>query len=875
MRVFTAAMQRLRSLVTLSQGDRALDDEMAFHVEMETQRLVAGGMSEGAARAEALRSFGGVARHRDEARDARGISVIEDFFTDLRLGVRSFQQRPGFTAVVVLTLGIGIGTVTSVFGTVYGVLLKPLPFDDPSRITALWQRNVTSGWERTEVSPANFLDWQARNRTFERIAGAEPFGFDYISSEGPISMSVALVTDGFFETFRVAPLLGRTLQSADYAPAAPLVVVLSEKVWRKRFGADPDIVGKRYSLDSIPRTVVGVMRSDFELPHGEDIWAPKVFSPEERLLRTGSWFSVVGRLRDGVTLEQAHVDLERLSLDLARDYPATNASARTWAEPIETTLFGRVRTALLMLFGAAAFVLAIVCANAGALIVTRTMQRDRELSVRVALGAGRARLIRQLMAETAALSIAGGLLGVFIAIAGTATIRSLAPVDLPRMEAIRMSIPVLAFSAGVTILTSLLSALAASGAVRRGGAASLLIGAPAGLGRPMRWSRSALAGAESALALVLVVGAALLIRSFATLSGVDRGFAADGLAVTTVQAWNYYPTGADRVSYVNTAVARLETLPGVKSVAGTTSLPLSTGITLALARVTKEGAPPNTEPLPHHMAAVTPDYFTTMRIALREGRTFTVADGMTDPPVAIVSERFARIWWPGEKAVGKRINFGFRGPPVLREVVGVVADVRQRSLDADPTASVYMPHAQSRSGAITFVVRSDNPVAMTPLIRRALTELNGIMPLEPTEQLSDRVDGTLRERRFHLALLAAFAVVALGLAMLGIYGVTNQAATERTREIGLRVAVGATAEDIVRLILRQGAVIVGVGVLTGLVAAVALTRLLRSLLYGVTPLDPIAFGAGIGLLFVTAILASWIPARRASAVDPVRALRAD
>lgn len=875
MRHLTVLFHRLRSLFLLRRADQALDEEMQFHLEMETSRLVASGMAPGAARREALKSFGGMARHRDQARDERGISIIEDFVTDLRLGFRSFRRHPAFTAIVVLTLGIGIGTVTSIFGTVYSVLLAPLPYHDPSRVMVLWQRNVRSGWERAEVAPGNFLDWQERNRTFERIAAAEPWSLDFVSGDGPVSLNTAVVSDGFFEIFRVAPLLGRSLQSSDYAPNAPMVVVLSEQSWRRRFNADPSVIGSTYRLDSMPRTVVGVMPGSFDLPHGEEVWIPKIFRPDERQVRSGGWFSVVGRLRDGVTIDQANADLLRLSLDISRAYPTTNASTRTWAEPIETTLFGRVRSALYILLGAAAFVLAIVCANAGALIVTHTLQRDRELAVRLALGAGRSRLVRQLLAETTALSAAGGLLGVFIAIAGTATIRRLAPVDLPRLEQIGLSMPVLAFTAAVSILTSLLSSIAAAGALRRGAGASLLIGAPSTVGRRMQWSRPVLAGVESALALVLVVGAALLIRSFATLTGLDRGFTAEGLAVTTVQAWDYYPTGAARVAYVNDALSRLKTLPGVSSVAATTSLPLSPGITLSLTKVTPDGAPPDAEPLSHHVAAVTGEYFGTMRIALRAGRTFTAADGMTSPPVAIVSESFAKRWWPGEQALGKRIRFGFRSAPELREVVGVVADVRQRSLEADPTASVYMPHAQSRSGAVSFVVRAENPTAITPFVRRALTDMNGVMPLEPTFLLSASVDASVRERRFHLALLSAFATVALGLAMLGIYGVTNQAATERTREIGLRVALGATATDIIRLVIRQGAVIVSVGVTVGLAVAVAFTRVLRALLFGVTPLDPAAFGVGIGLLLALAIIASWIPARRASVIDPVRALRAD
>jgi predicted permease len=872
MRLLTAGLHRLRSMLQLGRADRALDDELAFHLEMETARLVSAGMTPGAARAEALRSFGGVARHRDDARDARGISIIEDFFTDVRLGARAFRRQPGFAAVVVLTLGVGIATITSVFGTVYSVILAPLPYAEPDRIAVLWERNPRAGKERDETSPANFLDWQARARTFERIAASEPYSFDYAAQGDPVTISTALVTDGFFEILRIRPMLGRTLQTADFRPGAPAVVVFSERLWRTRFGGDPSIIGRTLVLDTLPRRVVGIMPASLDLPRGEDIWAAEIFDPMTRQTRSGNWLSVIGRLRDGVSLEQANADLRRLSADLAREYPTSNASAQTWAEPIETTLFGPVRASLYTLLGAAAFVLAIVCANTGALIVTRTMQRDRELAIRAALGAGRARLLRQIVAETAALALVGGTLGVILAVAGTAMIRRLAPPDLPRLDTIGLSFPVLAFCAGATIVTCLLAALTASGAIRRGGRA--LVGSPGTVGRRMQWSRPVLVGAESALALVLVVGAALLIRSFETLMHVDRGFSPEGVVTSTVQSWTYYPNGPARVAYGSDMLTRLRALPGVSAVGLTTSLPLSPPIGLATVRVRADGAPAGLEPRSFHAAVIAGEYFDAMRIPLREGRQFTSADA-GDHYVVIVSESFARQLFPDGHVIGRRVTFGFSNRPLSREIVGIVGDVRQRSLEADPIASVYLPHAQAPSGAMTFVVRGENAAALAPLVRKTLTDANRTMPLEPTVPFTTHVDSAIRERRFHLALLSTFAAVALGLAMLGIYGVTNQAATERTREIGLRVAVGATGRDITQLILRQGTVIVGVGVAVGVAASVALTRLLRALLFGVTPLDPIAFGAGIGLLFVLAVVASWIPARRASAIDPVRALRAD
>jgi predicted permease len=872
MRVVTAALHRVRSLLTLGSRDRALDEEMRFHLEMEARRLMEAGMPADAARAEALQAFGGVARHRDDARDARGISLIEDFLTDVRLGARAFGRQPGFAAIVVLTVGVGIATITSVFGTVYSVILEPLPYDQPSRIVVVWERNVSLGVDRNEVSPANFLDLEARNRTFAHVAATDPWSMDYAGSGEPVSFNTSLVTPGFFEIFRARPLLGRVLQPADYEPGAPAVVVFSEKLWRTRFGADPMLVGRTLILDTVPRRVVGIMPAAFEAPHGEDIWAPKVFT-DERRQRAGNWLGILGRLKDGVTLEQANADLRRVSLDLAREYPVSNGSARTWAEPIETTMFGPVRATLFTLFGAAAFVLAIVCANTGALIVTRTLQRDRELTVRAALGAGRSRLLRQLTAETATLAMSGGIMGVLLAIGGTAAIRQLAPVGLPRAEAIGISIPVLVFSAGVTVLTCLLSAIGAFGAVRRAGRSH--IGAPATLGRRSKWSRPVLVGVESALALVLVVGAGLLIRSFAVVTTVDKGFNSDGVVTTVVQTWNYYPDAPKRIAYATDMIQRLRLLPGVSAAAMTTSAPLSPPIGMARVRITFDGASSETEARTFHGVAIAGDYFEAMRIPLRSGRRFTQADGAGSTRVAIVSQAMARQIAGDGSVIGKHLTFPFGGRPVSREIVGVVGDVRQRTLEGDPIPSIYVPHSQTAAGAMTFVVRGANAKALVPFVRRTLSDANGVMPLEPTVEFSTYLDAAVRGRRFNLSLLTTFAAVALGLAMLGIYGVANQAATERTREIGLRVAVGATSGDIVRLILRQGAVIVTVGILSGFAAALGLTRLLRSLLYGITPLDPVTFAGCIALLFVLAVIASWIPARRASAIDPVRALRAD
>jgi predicted permease len=868
---------RLRALLTRTRRDRALDNELAFHLEMETARLVADGVEPAEAHRRAVRDFGGVARYRDEARDARGISFVEDFITDFRVAVRGFRRTPGFAAITVLTLAVGIGATTAIFGTVHGVLLAPLPYDDPERIVVLWQNDLKAGEERQQSSPANFLDWRARNRSLEHVAAAEPFSFDYVGNDGPERFRASLVTEGFFDIFGLTPVVGRTFTAADYVTGAAPVVVLGEKLWRTRFGGDSSIIGRALVLDSVARTVVGIIPASFDLPHGESVWAPKAFREDERGLRAGSWYEVVGRIHAGTSIDAARTDMARVAADLAKEYPATNASIRVSVEPIGDALLGRVRGSLALLFGAVGFVLAIVCANVATLLIARTLQRERELAIRSAVGAGRERLVRQLFSESLVLAIAGGVLGVILAVAGVGAIRAIAPIDLPRVEEIKLSPAVLTFSLLVTMITALASGLASvAGQRHRAGFQLMSTGHRASATRRARRLRTLLVVTETALALVLMIGAGLLIRSFSTLLGVDRGFDSRNVLVTTVQTWGYYPTTALRAAYVLEATSRLRNLPGVRAVGTTSSLPLSAPIGLSQAQIVVEGQPAvATQEIPRiHVAAVNPAYFDVLRIPLRRGRLFLDTDNAGAAPVVIVNEAFARRYWPMGSALGKRVSFGFQSRAVVREIVGVVGDVRHRGLEADPAPTVYAPHPQAASGATHVVLRSDGPVeSLQPSVKHALFELNAAMPLSDMRTLSSIVDASVRERRFHLALLTSFAVVAVGLAALGLYGVISHATAERTREIGVRVAVGATSAEVLTMIVRQGATIAGLGIVIGALAAVGLTRLLGGMLFGVTPLDPLTFAAGILLLFATAVAASYWPGRRAAKIDPTVVLR--
>lgn len=853
-----------------------MDDELRFHLDMEAAKYVARGMDEAGARQRAVRDFGGVARYRDETRDAHGIRPLEDFARDLRVGLRALARQRGFAAVSILTLAIGIGGTTAVFGAVYGILLAPLPYASQDRLVTVWQTNTKTGATREEVSPANFLDWRQRSRTFAYLAVAEPWSLDYLSPDGPDRLSTAAVTEGFFDALGARPLLGRTFLPEESKAGRNQVVVLSEGAWRTRFGADSSLVGRTMVLDSIPMTVIGIMPRAVDFPHGEQAWIPKVFREDELQLRSGAYYTAVGRLRDGVSLDAAQRDMASIAAELGRLYPATNASSGVNLVPIAESMVGGARNALLILLGAVGFVLLIACANVASLQLAQSMRRRRELAVRAAMGAGRERLARQLLAECLLLGLIGGAAGVVLAHWGIAGIRALAPTDLPRLDELRTSPAVLLFAFGVSLLTALVFGLAPAIDAGRLRLTETLSsgGRTATTARARRRAHSGLVIAEMALALVLLVGAGLLARSFATLLRVDRGFRADHVLVVTLQAWSYYPTGPARAAFVREATSRLAALPGVRGVGMTSSLPLSYPIGAERARFAVEGQPAAAGEIPSvHVSAITPEYFATLDIPLREGRLMTATEDAGHVPVTVVNEAFARRYWPDGNALGKRVSFGFMGPAVVREVVGVVGNVRHDGLARDPRASVFIPHAQGPTGAIHLVIRTAaQPATMQRAVRAELATLNGVMPLSNVTTLDALLASSLRERRFHLALIGSFSLTALLLAAVGIYGLMSHATSQRTQEIGVRVAVGARSGQVVWMVVRDGAVLALTGVGLGVLGAIGLTRLLRGMLFEVTPLDPLAFGLAVAGLLGAAMLACWLPARRAAAIDPVRAL---
>ena len=871
----------LRRLAGYRILERDMDDEMRFHVEMEAADLVARGVPPDEARRRALLAFGGVERFKDEGRDARGVGPLEDFVRDLRYGARSLRRRPGFAAVVILTLAVGIGGTTAIFGAVHGVLLAPLPYRDPERIITVWTSDRIEGDERQDVAPGNFLDWRERQRSFATFAAANPYSMDYLGPDGPEHLGTWLVTEGFLETFGVRPLLGRVFLPEEYTAGRNNVAVIGEDIWRSRFNADPRIIGRQLTLDSVPRTIVGVMPRSFRFPLEREIWQPQVpFDEDDRRRRRSTYLTVVGRLRTGATLASAQSDLGAVSAQLAREYPRTNTGVSATLVPLPEQTVGHVRKALFVLMGAVGLVLLIACGNVAGLLLARAVQREREVAVRVALGAGRGRIVRQLGAESLVLAVAGGVAGLVVAFGGMAAIRALGPETLPRLDEIAIGPSVLAFALAMTLGAAIIFGIvpavhATPTDVRERLAAG---SARSGTSRPRRRLQSAFVVVQFALALVLLVGAGLLVRSFVSLLRVERGFDPQGVLAATVQSWAYYPTPDRRAAFVQEATERLAALPGVHGAGVTSALPFAPQIGQDEAGFEIEGRPAASpeESKTVRTAAVTSGYFAALRIPLRAGRMFGSTDARGAALVAIVSEALVRRHFPNQNPLGQRIKVTFGGPVAPRTIVGVVADVRHGGLHEAPQPTVYLPHSQAATGANAFVVRTGgDPLAALGQLRAEFRAINPAMPIASTATLESLLDDSLAERRFHLALLGAFASVALLLAALGVYGVMSHATTERTHEIGVRMALGARAADVLRMVMRQGTSLAIAGAVGGLFGALAVTRLLRGMLYGVTPLDPLAYLAAGMLLLIAAGLACYLPARRAARLDPVRALRAE
>ena len=870
-------LRRLRSLFTTHRDDHDLDEELHFHIEMETAKRMRLGLGETEARAAAMRDLGNSAMHRDQARDARGVRSVEDFLLDVRVAARRLTTQRTFAAVAILTLAIGIGATTALWSAVYRVLLQPYPFAESHRIVSVRQFDTRSG-QHDEFAPANYFDVKQRARSFELLAAAEPWSVDFVGPEGPESFEAALVTHDVFPIQGLTPLRGRTFAADEFVAGRDNVVILTEALWRSRFGASDSIIGRTLVLDSIARVVIGVMPTDALHFYGEQVWLPKIPRESDLRSRGNGFWTVMGRLAPGVTVEQAGAELKGIGAQLAAEFPRENRDLSISVTGLREAIAGNARTPLLVLFGSVLFVMLIACVNVTSLQLAESVRRTREIAIRTAIGAGRGRLVRQLLAENLLLAAIGAAAGLAIAYWGVNAIRGFAPDSMWQLRTLEFDAAALTFAFTLMVLAALAVAIVPIVALGRLGAESLATGSRTGVSRARRRASAALVVSEVALALMLMVGAGLLLRSLATLLRADRGYRTENVLVATTQAWGYYPTPAARAEFVRQTVERIGALPGVEEVGMTSSLPLSYPIGFEKPRVSIEGrsVAPGDEFPTVHAASITPGYLEALEIRLLEGRQFAATDNGSSPPVALVSRAFVRRHMANTSPIGKRINFGFAGPPVTREIVGVVGDVRHEDLQTPPEPMVLVPHPQAPTGAIHFVIRtSGEPALMERRVREELRAINGAMPLSGVTTMEGQLSASLRQRRFQLGLLAAFSVTALLLAAIGIYGVMSRTTSERTQEIGLRLAIGANASDVRWMVLRNGGRLAALGVGIGALGALVLTRYMSGMLFGVTPLDPLTYlAAGLVLLFA-AVLATWMPAWRASTVDPVVALRND
>jgi len=659
--------------------------------------------------------------------------------------------------------------------------------------------------------------------------------------------------------------------------------VLGHGLWQRRFGGDSSVVGRALILDGQPRTVVGVMPPEFNFPtdfaEPKEMWAPRVFNERERQQRGGAYLTAVGRLGPGATVANAQTELSAIAADLSKEYPRTNTDNGALVVPLHEQMVGHVRPALLVLLGAVAFVLLIACANVANLLMARASHREQEFAVRSALGAGRGRVVRQLITESLVLALLGAAAGVLLAHWGVQAIRALSPPNLPRVDELSIDGRVLGFALSVSFLTALLFGMApALRAAKPNLHEGLKAGGRSATGSGRKRLRNLIVISEVALATVLLVGAGLLVRSFESLLRVDRGYRSDNVLAINVFTWDRYSTPEQRTAFLEEALDRIGALPGVHSAGAASALPLSDPYGAEDADVTIEGQPapaPGQEPSVH-LTVVTSEYFGVLDVALRNGRLFTRADDSRAPPVALINETMARRFWPSDNPVGRKFTVGFMGGPVTREVVGVVADVRRAGLDEPPRPSVYLPHPQSATGSMAFVIRTaSDPLAMLPAVKERIWSLNKTLPIYSTATLDGLLTESLKERRFNLLLLACFAVTALSLAAVGVYGLMSHATSERTQEIGLRVALGAKSTDILSLVLRHGALLTLAGVAAGVALAAALTRVLTSMLYGVTSSDLPTFLAVVAMVIAVAGVACYLPARRAVRIDPMEALRTE
>ncbi len=875
---------KLSGLFRKGGPEREMNEEIESHLAMQIEENLKKGMSPAEARLSALRSFGGVEQAKEIFRDQQRLRFVETLFQDLRYGLRTLAKNPGFTLVAILTLGLGIGANSTIFTVVNAALIHPLPFRDANRLVTPWGSFPEIGYTGPlRTCDRDYAGWRDQNQVFDQIGAYGDWNVSLTGAGDPVRLLGAQITSSLFPMLGVSPAIGRRFAPDEEQPAHSQVAILSDKLWRGRFHADTAILGRSVTFNNEPYIVVGVMPAGFGFPNESDFWTPIPLTNQ----CSNATLQVIGKLKTGITVERAQADISVISQRLDKDHGAWNI--RVTLIPLVRVMGEDLRPLLLILLAAVGLVLLIACANVANLLLARAAGRQREIAVRSALGAGRRRIISQLLTESILLAVLGGASGLVLAIWGHDLLaksisilpRSLgSPSVVARIASMGVDSWVLAFTLAISLLTGIAFGLAPA-----------ILASTADLNETLKESgrtaspslgrgrlRNALVVGEIAASSILLIGAGLLVRSLVRLSHVDPGFDPKNVLSMNVHLPEArYQTTPQLIAFEQRSIQNLAAIPGIRAVGEVFGLPM--GGAIIRGDITIEGqSVASRDVLPYKMV-VAGDYFRALEIPLIEGRFFNKGDAAKAPAVAIISEGMARRFWPGQSALGHHFKPGFPNDPWCT-IVGVVGDVKTARLNDESSLALYLPFEQAPSPFLmrdlTFVVRSTNhPLETIPVARRSIHSTDPELPVSDVATMQQLIYRSVAEPRFTAILVGIFAALALALACVGVYGVMSFAVTQRTHEIAVRLALGAERKDVVRLIVGRGLLLTAMGVLIGVAGALGLTRLLTGFLFGVRPDDPATFAVVSAFLFLTALLASYVPVRRATKVDPISALRCE
>jgi putative ABC transport system permease protein len=877
----------LRSLLSKDRLEREMDAEMRFHLDMLAEENRRRGMSEKEAYLAARRSFGGLEQHKEAARDARGGRRIEALAQDIRYGARILWKNPGFTLVAVVTLALGIGANTAIFSVIYGVLMRPLPYYDGARLVVLSQQAPLARLNNQPFSVKEIIDYRERNQSLDSLVEHHTMSFILLGREEAERVQTGVVSANFFDVLGVRPLLGRTFVPDDETHGSDAVLVLSHRYWKQSHGGDPHIVGKVFQMNNRAHTVVGVLPPIPQYPDEQDVYMPTSHCPtrsSEQFManRNARMMSVFGRLKPGVTLEQAQSDLSTIAANLRREYPDSYPESRGYAvrtASLQGELTRQAEPTFLILLGTAGLVLLLACANVANLSLARLMRREREMAVRAALGAGRGRLVRQLLTESTMLALAGGVLGLIFAAGALSLLVSFAARFTPRANEISIDVFVLLFTLVISLGTGLAFGLMPALSSDQNLTAALKEGGRTSTGAKRTRVRNALIVAQVAISFIVLIGAGLMLRSLIKLQHVDAGFSPESVLVMRVSPnWSKYTTPEQNRNLLTRLIEDVKHQPGLVSAALSNSYPLNpaainNGPFYQSFRIENRDIREGELAPRADFRVVTPDYFDTVRMALVAGRFFTESDGANSPAVALINQSTARHRWGDEDPIGKRISFNNGQNWVT--IIGIVGDVKHYGLDHEPADEIYRPLAQVGFAGFLLARTASDPLGMAEALRQTIHRIDPEIAVDRVQTLEQVRSESVSSPRLTAILLAMFAGLALVITAAGIAGVMALSVSQRTHELGIRMALGASQGRVLGMVIRQGMFMVGIGLALGIAGALLLSQVMGALLYSVEPTDPLTFFAVSFVLLAVAVLACFAPARRVTTIDPMIALRGD